>query len=151
MRALDRRARRACTGLCCPWMGVRNQCECGHHVPGHADLSSSCSQLSSRTCSVDADADGSSGDARSQDVSLWRRLAKMSSDQGFMRQAIYCYNKVVAANKADLDALWDRAVLYSNVDEPRKVSQMRPPLHFLWASGQQIDKAWAPHPRCAAG
>jgi hypothetical protein len=57
----------------------------------------------------------------SQDVSLWRRLAKMSSDQGFMRQAIYCYNKVVAANKADLDALWDRAVLYSNVDEPRKV------------------------------
>jgi hypothetical protein len=56
-----------------------------------------------------------------QDVSLWRRLAKMSSDQGFMRQAIYCYNRVIAADRGDLDALWDRAVLYSNVDQPRKV------------------------------
>jgi hypothetical protein len=56
-----------------------------------------------------------------QDVSLWRRLAKMSSDQGFMRQAIYCYNRVIAADKGDLDALWDRAVLYSNVDQPRRV------------------------------
>jgi hypothetical protein len=78
---------------------------------------------------------------RTQDVSLWRRLAKMSSDQGFMRQAIYCYNKVVAANKADLDALWDRAVLYSNVDEPRKVPRMKPPLQRLWAAAQQIDQA----------
>jgi hypothetical protein len=29
-----------------------------------------------------------------QDVALWHKLAEMSLDNGFIRQAIYCYNKV---------------------------------------------------------
>lgn len=28
-----------------------------------------------------------------QDVSLWKRLAEMSSEQGLVRQAIYCYSQ----------------------------------------------------------
>ena len=87
----------------------------------------------------------------SQDVSLWRRLAKMSSDQGFMRQAIYCYNKVIAANKADLDAQWDRAVLYSNVDEPRKVTSMWPRPPVRWLAAQQVGQGWDVHAQGAHG
>ena len=30
-----------------------------------------------------------------QDLDLWRRLASMSTEQGFLRQAIYCLNKVL--------------------------------------------------------
>jgi hypothetical protein len=29
-----------------------------------------------------------------QDVALWHKLAEMSLENGFIRQAIYCYNKV---------------------------------------------------------
>jgi hypothetical protein len=29
-----------------------------------------------------------------QDTSLWHKLAVMSEEQGYIRQAIYCWNKV---------------------------------------------------------
>ena len=83
----------------------------------------------------------------------------MSTEQGFLRQAIYCLNRVlprpcarlftllpvvsavlqtcsrsdcrhmpeclpaqvIFMDKTDLHAQWDRAVLYSDVNEPRKV------------------------------
>ncbi len=45
----------------------------------------------------------------------------MSTEQGFLRQAIYCLNKVLFSARDDLHAQWDRAVLYSDVNEPRKV------------------------------
>lgn len=46
----------------------------------------------------------------------------MSADQGFQRQAIYCLNKVLFSDKGDLNSQWDRAVLYSDINEPRKVT-----------------------------
>lgn len=38
------------------------------------------------------------------------------------RQAIYCLTKVIARNKDDLDARWDRAVLYAEVGETYKAT-----------------------------
>jgi len=61
-----------------------------------------------------------------QDMDLWRRLASMSTEQGFLRQAIYCLNKVLFSERGDLHAQWDRAVLYSDVNEPRKVRWLMP-------------------------
>lgn len=31
-----------------------------------------------------------------KDLSLWKRLAQLSSDHGLVRQAIYCYSQVRA-------------------------------------------------------
>ncbi len=55
-----------------------------------------------------------------QDVALWRRLAAMSTEAGFFRQAIYCLCKVVQRAREDLDAQWDRAVLYAEIGETRR-------------------------------
>ena len=41
-----------------------------------------------------------------QDVALWHKLADMSLENGFIRQAIYCYNKVRAAWTAPRLLLW---------------------------------------------
>ncbi|KAG2491648.1 hypothetical protein HYH03_010018 [Edaphochlamys debaryana] len=59
-----------------------------------------------------------------KDVALWKRLALMSTNLGFYRQAIYCLTKAIARNKADLDAVWDRAVLFAQVgDHDRALAQ----------------------------
>ncbi|KAK9844168.1 hypothetical protein WJX81_006772 [Elliptochloris bilobata] len=55
-----------------------------------------------------------------KDVTLWHRLATLSTELGFVRQAIYCLGKVIARDKEDLDARWDRAVLYQEVNEHRR-------------------------------
>lgn len=87
-----------------------------------------------------------------QDSDVWKRVATMSTELGYLRQAIYCLSGVsspaslidshvmheahwsacqecwmqaINRDKNDLDARWDRAVLYSEVDEPRKVSNMQ--------------------------
>ena len=57
-----------------------------------------------------------------QDPALWRRLAAMSQEQGFFRQAIYCLNRVLFTNRSDLSAQWDRIVLFATIGEHRKVS-----------------------------
>jgi len=56
-----------------------------------------------------------------QDPALWRRLAAMSQEQGFFRQAIYCLNRVLFTNRNDLGAQWDRIVLFATIGEHRKV------------------------------
>ncbi len=86
-----------------------------------------------------------------QDSQVWKRIAKMSTDLGYLRQAIYCLKNVRVADhmlivfstdtwhflmqllyhamqainhdKNDLDAKWDKAVLHSEIDEPRKASK----------------------------
>ena len=86
-----------------------------------------------------------------QDVSLWKRLATLSAQLGFVRQAIYCLSKVsrpsmpvlerlrgcriqhlkalgspvglqvIIRDNHDMDARFDRAALYMDLGEPRKV------------------------------
>jgi len=58
-----------------------------------------------------------------KDLALWKRLAKLSSEQGNARQAIYCLSKVVRMDHDDMDARWDRAVLYAEINEPRKAAE----------------------------
>ncbi|EFN59685.1 hypothetical protein CHLNCDRAFT_133218 [Chlorella variabilis] len=55
-----------------------------------------------------------------KDISLWRRLAQLSADQGLVRQAIYCYTQVLRRDREDLDARYDRAMLYADMGENRK-------------------------------
>ncbi|KAK9830261.1 hypothetical protein WJX72_010654 [[Myrmecia] bisecta] len=55
-----------------------------------------------------------------KDISLWKRLAALSTELGFLRNGIYCLGKVLARDKDDLDARWDRAVLYTELNQPRK-------------------------------
>ena len=57
-----------------------------------------------------------------KDSDLWRRLAHMSSDQGAVSQAIYCWNKVLRLAPDDLDGLFDRSVLYAKQEDFKKVS-----------------------------
>eukprot|EP00798_Chlamydomonas_sp_ICE-L_P009988 gene9988-7869_t len=52
-----------------------------------------------------------------RDMPLWKRLAALSTEVGLFRQAIYCLSRVIRRSKGDLDALWDRAVLYAEVNE----------------------------------
>jgi general transcription factor 3C polypeptide 3 (transcription factor C subunit 4) len=53
-------------------------------------------------------------------VGLWRRLAALSTEVGFFRQAIYCLCKVIHRAREDMEALWDRAVLYAEIGETRR-------------------------------
>lgn len=84
-----------------------------------------------------------------QDSQEWKRIAKLSTEQGHLRQAIYCYKNVrkqhwksflcyalvtltkccmylplqaINHDKSDLDAKWDKAVLHDTIGEPRKAS-----------------------------
>ena len=57
-----------------------------------------------------------------QDPALWRRLASMSQEQGFFRQAIYCLNRVLFTDRNDVGAQWDRIVLFATIGEHRKAS-----------------------------
>ena len=62
-----------------------------------------------------------------QDLDLWRRLASMSTEQGFLRQAIYCLNKVVHGDRDDVHAQWDRAVLYTDIGQHKRARICEPP------------------------
>ncbi|GAA5850743.1 hypothetical protein JCM8547_009077 [Rhodosporidiobolus lusitaniae] len=41
----------------------------------------------------------------------WVQLGRESRDLGLLHQAIYCFTQAVKANKEDVDAMWDRAIL----------------------------------------
>ncbi|GAA6030008.1 hypothetical protein JCM8097_009212 [Rhodosporidiobolus ruineniae] len=41
----------------------------------------------------------------------WVELGRQSRDLGLLHQAIYCFTQAVKANKEDVDAMWDRAIL----------------------------------------
>ncbi|WIA35287.1 hypothetical protein OEZ86_003745 [Tetradesmus obliquus] len=58
-----------------------------------------------------------------KDVGLWHKLAEMSLDNGFIRQAIYCYNKVLAKDGDHFEARFARARLYPLINEPWKAKQ----------------------------
>lgn len=55
-----------------------------------------------------------------RDSGLWKHLATLSTELGFLRQAVYCLTKVLAYDRDDLDATWDRAVLYAELGELRR-------------------------------
>lgn len=44
----------------------------------------------------------------------------MNRDCGYNQQALYCFSKAYSADKTDLDALWDRSVMQSIMDQPEK-------------------------------
>eukprot|EP00882_Tetradesmus_deserticola_P031297 GHRQ01035385.1.p2 GENE.GHRQ01035385.1~~GHRQ01035385.1.p2 ORF type:complete len:170 (+),score=85.49 GHRQ01035385.1:1467-1976(+) len=60
---------------------------------------------------------------RLQDVALWHKLADMSLENGFIRQAIYCYNKVLVMDREHFGARFARARLYPLINEPWRAKQ----------------------------
>ncbi|KAL0577198.1 transcription factor TFIIIC subunit tfc4 [Marasmius crinis-equi] len=53
------------------------------------------------------------------DAEEWAWLARQSKDLGFHQQALYCYRKVYSLDPANVDALWDRAVLAKEIGDLR--------------------------------
>lgn len=50
-----------------------------------------------------------------KDVNLWKRLAGLSTEVGYLRQAIYCLSHVIRHDRHDVAPQWDRALLYAEV------------------------------------
>lgn len=46
-----------------------------------------------------------------KDISLWKRLAQLSTQQGLVRQAIYCYTQVGAASTHMLSTLFWHGII----------------------------------------
>ncbi|KAH7058247.1 hypothetical protein BKA57DRAFT_448865 [Linnemannia elongata] len=58
-----------------------------------------------------------------KDGSLWKKLAVISKDCGYDQQALYCFTRAFRADKNDMDALWDRSIMYQILNEPFKAIQ----------------------------
>lgn len=52
-----------------------------------------------------------------KDISLWKRLAYLSAQVGYIRQSIHCYSIIIKKDKDDLIAHWDRALLFAEINE----------------------------------
>ncbi|CAH1771186.1 436_t:CDS:2, partial [Entrophospora sp. SA101] len=49
------------------------------------------------------------------DGALWKRL-----DHSAAHQAIYCFSKAIRCDPNDVDAIWDRSMLYAEIGEYKK-------------------------------
>jgi len=55
------------------------------------------------------------------DGALWKRLGLLSKNHNSIHQAIYCFSKAIRCDHNDVDAIWDRSFLYSEIGEFKKV------------------------------
>jgi general transcription factor 3C polypeptide 3 (transcription factor C subunit 4) len=62
-------------------------------------------------------------------VDLWRRLAHMSSQQGLLRQALYCLTQVTKRDKDDQDAKYDRGILLGQLGQRKKAIELLEQVH----------------------
>lgn len=67
-----------------------------------------------------------------RDPAMWRRLATMSTDLAFYRQAIYCMGRVLRLEPGDLDARWDRAVLHAQAGNTATAIQQFEQARGVW-------------------
>ncbi|KAK3848666.1 MAG: hypothetical protein J3R72DRAFT_360930, partial [Linnemannia gamsii] len=58
-----------------------------------------------------------------KDGALWKKLAVISKECGYDQQALYCFTRAFRADKNDMDALWDRSIMYQILNEPYKAIQ----------------------------
>lgn len=67
--------------------------------------------------------------AKPKDWELWLMCAKMSLDQygpdkqNYRDQAIYCYNRAIRANPDNIDAIYDRSLLYKEIGQLNKAAE----------------------------
>lgn len=78
-----------------------------------------------------------------RDINLWKRLATMSSDQGLIRQAVYCYTQVLRRDKDDLDSKYDRALLYAEIEDNKKAIEEFTKLQEVRPDHPEVPKALA--------
>ncbi|KAF9432742.1 transcription factor TFIIIC subunit tfc4, partial [Entomortierella beljakovae] len=55
-----------------------------------------------------------------KDGALWKKLAVISKNCGYDQQALYCFSRAYRADKNDMDALWDRSIMYQILNESYK-------------------------------
>ncbi|KAF8979041.1 transcription factor TFIIIC subunit tfc4 [Entomortierella lignicola] len=55
-----------------------------------------------------------------KDGALWKKLAVISKNCGYDQQALYCFSRAYKADKNDMDALWDRSIMYQILGESPK-------------------------------
>ncbi|CCH58343.1 hypothetical protein TBLA_0A05500 [Henningerozyma blattae CBS 6284] len=53
----------------------------------------------------------------SSDWSFWKMVANLSVELNHIRQAIYCYSRVININHQDLESLYKRSVLYRQIGQ----------------------------------
>ncbi|KAF9930234.1 transcription factor TFIIIC subunit tfc4 [Linnemannia zychae] len=58
-----------------------------------------------------------------KDGALWKKLAVISKNCGYDQQALYCFTRAFRADKTDMDALWDRSIMYQILNDPHKAIQ----------------------------
>ncbi|KAG0256692.1 transcription factor TFIIIC subunit tfc4 [Mortierella polycephala] len=58
-----------------------------------------------------------------KDGALWKKLAVISKEKGYDQQALYCFSRAYRADKNDMDALWDRSIMYKILEQPYKAIQ----------------------------
>ncbi|KAF9363267.1 transcription factor TFIIIC subunit tfc4 [Mortierella sp. NVP85] len=58
-----------------------------------------------------------------KDGALWKKLAAISKNCGYDQQALYCFSRAYRADKNDMDALWDRSIMYQVLGQPNKAIQ----------------------------
>ncbi|KAH8961754.1 hypothetical protein BDL97_05G064600 [Sphagnum fallax] len=58
-----------------------------------------------------------------KDIVLWKRLASWSMEQGNSGQVIYCLNKAMKADPTDVDAKWDCASLYAEMNDFQRATE----------------------------
>ncbi|GAB4822338.1 hypothetical protein N2152v2_009384 [Parachlorella kessleri] len=78
-----------------------------------------------------------------KDLGLWKRLAEMSSEQGLVRQAIYCLTQILRRDKDDLDARYDRALLYAELEDDRKAIESFEQVQAIRPDHPEVPKALA--------
>ena len=55
-------------------------------------------------------------------TSLWHRLANLSMQQGLLRQGVFCLSEVIKRDKKDMDARYDRAMVFVSLRQHRKAA-----------------------------
>lgn len=67
--------------------------------------------------------------AKPKDWELWLTCARMSLDQygedkqNYRDQALYCYNRAIRGNSDNIDAIYDRSLLYKETGQLKKASE----------------------------
>ncbi|KAG0056447.1 transcription factor TFIIIC subunit tfc4 [Gryganskiella cystojenkinii] len=57
---------------------------------------------------------------RPKNSKLWKDLGRSSKNLEFNQQALYCFTKAYAADRTDMDALWDRSWMQAVMGQPEK-------------------------------
>jgi hypothetical protein len=81
---------------------------------------------------------------------VWKRLASQSNEQGNMVQTVYCLTRVLRMTPDDVNARWDRALLYARMGDIRKVWEYSKCVPCMWSMAHIYMSRDSQLPPCAS-